>query len=60
MFVYDRPFKVYPGDKIAAVFYSVLTPMLNSMIFTLHNTEMKNTVRKLIRKHLRPNKMAAL
>ncbi|XP_054849894.1 olfactory receptor 4D1-like [Eublepharis macularius] len=52
MFIYDRPFKVFPGDKIVSVLYTLLTPMLNSMIFTLRNTEMKNNVRKLIRKSL--------
>ncbi|XP_061447912.1 olfactory receptor 4D1-like [Rhineura floridana] len=52
MFIYDRPFKIFPGDKIASVLYSLLTPMLNSMIFTLRNTEIKNTIRKLIRKIL--------
>ncbi|XP_062992711.1 olfactory receptor 4D2-like [Elgaria multicarinata webbii] len=50
MFVYDRPFKVFPGDKIASVLYSLLTPMLNSMIFTLRNAEMKKRIRNLMRK----------
>lgn len=49
MFVYDRPFQVFPGDKIISVLYTLFTPMLNSMIFTFCNTEMKNTVRKLMR-----------
>nr|XP_056720435.1 olfactory receptor 4D1-like [Euleptes europaea] len=52
MFIYDRPFKVFPGDKIVSVLYTLFTPMLNSMIFTLRNTEMKNNVRKLMRKCL--------
>ncbi|XP_033024485.1 olfactory receptor 4D1-like [Lacerta agilis] len=52
MFVYDRPFKVFPGDKVASVLYSLLAPMLNSMIFTLRNTEMKSNVGKIIRKLL--------
>ncbi|XP_042329643.1 olfactory receptor 4D1-like [Sceloporus undulatus] len=56
MFVYDRPFKVFPEDKIASVLYSVLTPMLNSMNFTLRNTEMKN-IRKFLRKLLNYRKM---
>ncbi|XP_062992712.1 olfactory receptor 4D1-like [Elgaria multicarinata webbii] len=50
MLVYDRPFKVFPGEKIASVLYTLLTPMLNSMIFTLRNAEMKKTVGKLMRK----------
>ncbi|XP_063158349.1 olfactory receptor 4D9-like [Candoia aspera] len=50
MFIYDRPFKVFPADKIASVLYSLLTPMLNSVIFTLRNKEMKLTIKKLMRK----------
>ncbi|XP_053119600.1 olfactory receptor 4D9-like [Hemicordylus capensis] len=52
MFIYDRPFKVFPGDKIISVLYTLITPMLNSMIFTLRNTEMKTTVRRLMKKCL--------
>ncbi|XP_053120572.1 olfactory receptor 4D9-like [Hemicordylus capensis] len=52
MFIYDRPFKVFPGDKIISVLYTLITPMLNSIIFTLRNTEMKTTVRKLMKKFL--------
>ncbi|XP_044305963.1 olfactory receptor 4D9-like [Varanus komodoensis] len=52
MLVYDRPFKVFAGEKIASVLYALLTPMLNSVIFTLRNAEMKNTVCKLMRKLL--------
>ncbi|XP_060111064.1 olfactory receptor 4D1-like [Heteronotia binoei] len=50
IFIYDRPFKVYPGDKIFQVMYTLITPMLNPMIFTLRNTEMKNAIKKLKRK----------
>ncbi|XP_060111706.1 olfactory receptor 4D1-like [Heteronotia binoei] len=50
MFIYDRPFQVFPGDKIASVCYTLITPMLNPMIFTLRNREMKDITRKLIRK----------
>ncbi|XP_066485884.1 olfactory receptor 4D1-like [Tiliqua scincoides] len=52
IFIYDRPFKVFPGDKIVSVMYTLITPMLNSMIFTLRNTEMRNSIRKLKRKIL--------
>ncbi|XP_077169448.1 olfactory receptor 4D1-like [Paroedura picta] len=50
MYVYDRPFRVFPGDKIVAMCYTLITPMLNPMIFTLRNREMKDTIKKLIRK----------
>ncbi|XP_077171452.1 olfactory receptor 4D1-like [Paroedura picta] len=55
IFIYDRPFKVYPGDKIFQVMYTLITPMLNPMIFTLRNTEMKNAIKKLRRKIMSSN-----
>ncbi|XP_032091997.1 olfactory receptor 4D1-like [Thamnophis elegans] len=50
MFIYDRPFKVFPADKVVSILYTLLTPMLNSMIFTLRNKDMKVTIKKLVRK----------
>ncbi|XP_013921599.1 PREDICTED: olfactory receptor 4D1-like [Thamnophis sirtalis] len=50
MFIYDRPFKVFPADKVVSILYTLLTPMLNSMIFTLRNKDMKVTIKKLMRK----------
>ncbi|XP_034278712.1 olfactory receptor 4D1-like [Pantherophis guttatus] len=50
MFIYDRPFKVFPADKVVSVLYTLLTPMLNSMIFTLRNKEIKVTIKKFMRK----------
>uniref|UniRef100_A0A6J0VER9 Olfactory receptor 4D9-like n=1 Tax=Pogona vitticeps TaxID=103695 RepID=A0A6J0VER9_9SAUR len=45
--IYDRPFKAFPGDKIISMMYTLITPMLNPMIFTLRNAEMKNAIEKL-------------
>ncbi|XP_042330615.1 olfactory receptor 4D1-like [Sceloporus undulatus] len=50
MFIYDRPFWVSPIDKITSVLYTAITPVLNPIIFTLRNTEMNNSIRKLIEK----------
>ncbi|XP_037696969.1 olfactory receptor 4P4-like [Choloepus didactylus] len=47
IFGYLRPPNTYPEDKIFALFYSIIAPMFNPLIYALRNTEMKNAVRKV-------------
>ncbi|XP_058383598.1 olfactory receptor 4P4-like [Diceros bicornis minor] len=47
IFIYLRPPTTFPEDKIFALFYTIIAPMFNPLIYTLRNTEMKNTMRKV-------------
>ncbi|XP_024423739.1 olfactory receptor 4E2 [Desmodus rotundus] len=48
IFIYTLPDTSFPFDKVVSVFYTVVTPLLNPLIYSLRNEEVK-----IAMKHLR-------
>ncbi|KAF6333789.1 olfactory receptor family 4 subfamily P member 4 [Rhinolophus ferrumequinum] len=46
-FIYIRPATTFPEDKVFALFYTIIAPLFNPLIYTLRNMEMKNALRKV-------------
>ncbi|XP_044537905.1 olfactory receptor 5B12-like [Gracilinanus agilis] len=51
IFMYFRPSSSHSmdSDKMASVFYSMVIPMLNPLVYSLRNKEVKNAFRKAVR-----------
>ncbi|XP_024413994.3 olfactory receptor 4C15-like [Desmodus rotundus] len=45
IFMYARPPSTFSFDKMVTIFYTILTPMLNPLIYTIRNKEVKNAMR---------------
>ncbi|XP_040091323.1 olfactory receptor 4A47-like [Oryx dammah] len=48
--MYARPVKTFPTDKSLSMFYTVITPILNLLIYSLRNSELTNAMKKLWRR----------
>ncbi|XP_029437345.1 olfactory receptor 1509-like [Rhinatrema bivittatum] len=47
VFIYMRPSVTFSTDKMISVFYTILTPLLNPIIYTLRNKEVKKAMTRL-------------
>nr|XP_013006016.2 olfactory receptor 4C15-like [Cavia porcellus] len=47
IFAYARPPSAFSFDKMMAIFYCMLPPLLNPLIYTFKNKEVKNAMRKM-------------
>ncbi|KAM9219850.1 olfactory receptor 4C15-like [Dugong dugon] len=47
IFEYARPPSAFSFDKMVTIFYTILTPLLNPLIYTFRNKEVQNAMRKL-------------
>ncbi|XP_048210715.1 olfactory receptor 4L1-like [Perognathus longimembris pacificus] len=50
--IYAWPFSSFTSNKTLAVFYTVITPLLNPIIYTLRNQKMQEAMRKLHLHHI--------
>ena len=52
IFTYSQPSSSHSMDteKIASVFYTMVIPMLNPLVYSLRNKEVKNAFKKLVKK----------
>ncbi|XP_006877214.1 PREDICTED: olfactory receptor 4K5-like [Chrysochloris asiatica] len=60
LFIYLWPFTTYPVDKVLAIFYTIFTPILNPIIYTLRNKDMKVAIRKILTHYLKPKKITEM
>ncbi|XP_064145394.1 olfactory receptor 4C3D-like [Loxodonta africana] len=49
IFTYMRPVATYPVDKLVTVFFAILSPIINPIIYTVRYTEVKNAMRSFLK-----------
>ncbi|XP_075388369.1 olfactory receptor 4N5-like [Tenrec ecaudatus] len=52
IFIYTRPFRTFSADKVVSLFHTVIFPLLNPVIYTLRNQEVKASMKRLLNRHM--------
>ncbi|XP_008837984.1 olfactory receptor 4N4 [Nannospalax galili] len=52
IFIYTRPFRALPADRAVSFFHTVIFPLMNPVIYTLRNQEVKTSMKKLLSRHI--------
>ncbi|KAM9714258.1 olfactory receptor 4N2-like [Dama dama] len=52
IFIYTRPFTALSADKVVSLFHTVIFPLMNPVIYTLRNQEVKASMRKILGQHM--------
>ncbi|MBZ3870311.1 Olfactory receptor 4N2 [Sciurus carolinensis] len=52
IFIYTRPFRALPADKVVSFVHTVIFPVMNPVIYTLRNQEVKISMKKLLIQHV--------
>eukprot|EP00074_Homo_sapiens_P081310 XP_011544503.1 olfactory receptor 4N4 isoform X1 [Homo sapiens] len=52
IFIYMCPFRALPADKMVSLFHTVIFPLMNPMIYTLRNQEVKTSMKRLLSRHV--------
>lgn len=52
IFTYMHPVATYTVDKLVTVFFAILTPRLNPVIYTVRHMELKNAMKILLKRRV--------
>ena len=55
IFMYVRPAKTFPIDKLLSVFCTVISPMPNPLIYSVRSSELTNVLKMLWRRNVIPH-----
>ncbi|XP_038597595.1 olfactory receptor 4C11-like [Tachyglossus aculeatus] len=59
IFIYARPKTTFSVDKLVSVFYTIVTPLFNPLIYILKTAEVKNAMGKLWSRKVLPRELLA-